>query len=430
MRSLPSPSPRRTCGRCLGNGRRAVLKALLGLALVAIAGWMPAQRLFEVSSVEAVVNARLVTVRAPINGDRPARRSQPRGRRIDRGRRAAGDGRRTRGSTQAAPMSPSNSSAMPRRNGRRCLQSWRTRKPSAMPCARSLRVFRDNRIRQIEAELAEGDARIASAAAEQHRADAIRATSRACSPGKARWPPPRWTTPTATRSLRRPRSMRPQASRAVLAVELAALKSGGYLGDDYNDQPRSAQRIDELDQSIAAIEADIARLEPADWPQAVGIARARSSARHWPAKLRWPHRSAVRSGKSCTASWRTGRRRAGTLQPAELLGCDRHGNGQRSRLQQPQRRDARNLHLSRRRRRDGRQGGAVERRCLGIVQFCHHPIRLDQGGLPGRGIRRWPAAWRFMPGRPHGPCGLPVGELIARARDGDALDEPDELRAA
>ena len=45
-----------------------LIKSALGLALVAAVGWMPAQRLFQVSSVEAVVNARLVTVRSPING--------------------------------------------------------------------------------------------------------------------------------------------------------------------------------------------------------------------------------------------------------------------------------------------------------------------------------------------------------------------------
>src|SRR5271168_3070106 len=48
-------------------GRRAI-KSALGLGLVIIAGVGPVQRLLEFSSVEAVVNARLVSLRAPIDG--------------------------------------------------------------------------------------------------------------------------------------------------------------------------------------------------------------------------------------------------------------------------------------------------------------------------------------------------------------------------
>src|SRR5262249_41487619 len=43
-------------------------KSALGLGIVIIAGVGPVQRLLELSSVEAVVNARLVTLRAPIDG--------------------------------------------------------------------------------------------------------------------------------------------------------------------------------------------------------------------------------------------------------------------------------------------------------------------------------------------------------------------------
>ena len=48
-------------------GWRAV-KSVLGLLIVVIAGVGPLQRLFELSSTEAVVNARLVSLRAPIDG--------------------------------------------------------------------------------------------------------------------------------------------------------------------------------------------------------------------------------------------------------------------------------------------------------------------------------------------------------------------------
>src|SRR5260370_10188277 len=62
----PEPAARsRFLPRVLG-GR--LLKAVLGLALVVFFGWMPLQALLVASSVEAVVNSRIVTVRSPIDG--------------------------------------------------------------------------------------------------------------------------------------------------------------------------------------------------------------------------------------------------------------------------------------------------------------------------------------------------------------------------
>ena len=46
-----------------------VAKSVLAVAIVVIVGWFPVQRFLEVSSTEAVVNARLVTVRSPIDGE-------------------------------------------------------------------------------------------------------------------------------------------------------------------------------------------------------------------------------------------------------------------------------------------------------------------------------------------------------------------------
>jgi multidrug resistance efflux pump len=50
-----------------------------------------------------------------------------------------------------------------------------------------------------------------------------------------------------------------QARKAALAVERDALNSGTFLGDDYNDQPRSAQQLEEIAQQIASIEAETER---------------------------------------------------------------------------------------------------------------------------------------------------------------------------
>ena len=234
------------------------LKALLGLALVAVAGWMPAQRLFEVSSVEAVVNARLVTVRAPINGI-----VQLDGRNLGVG--DAIDVGAPLVTVKNPRVDTSRANVAREQLGdaeeeRKALSSKLENTKAIRDALRSqLAVFRDNRMRQIEAELAEADARIASAAAEQHRADAIRQRHEKLAE-KGTMAAAAMDDADRDVLVAKANVDEAKAGRAVLAVELAALKNGGYLGDDYNDQPRSAQRIDELDQSIAAIEADIARL--------------------------------------------------------------------------------------------------------------------------------------------------------------------------
>ena len=56
----PAAQPNRTPAR--------ILKALAGIAIIAVFGWLPLQALWQTSSVEAVVNSRLVTLRAPIDG--------------------------------------------------------------------------------------------------------------------------------------------------------------------------------------------------------------------------------------------------------------------------------------------------------------------------------------------------------------------------
>ncbi len=48
---------------------RRVLKIAAGLAIVAVFGWLPLRAIWQTSSVEAVVNARLVTLRSPIDGE-------------------------------------------------------------------------------------------------------------------------------------------------------------------------------------------------------------------------------------------------------------------------------------------------------------------------------------------------------------------------
>ena len=47
---------------------RRVMKAAAGIAIVAVFGWLPLKAFLQTSSVEAVVNSSLVTLRSPIDG--------------------------------------------------------------------------------------------------------------------------------------------------------------------------------------------------------------------------------------------------------------------------------------------------------------------------------------------------------------------------
>ena len=218
-----------------------------------------------------------------------------------------------------------------------------------------------------------------------------------------------------------------EASRAVLAVELAALKNGSYLGDDYNDQPRSAQRIDELDQSDCGARGRHCPPQPADRAAASPHCRDRRSAGAGQRGAPWPHRSAVRVWEVLTAARRTGGSWTATFQPAELLRTRLSRPGQRGRLQQPQRRHARDLHLSRRRRGDGRQGGATERRCLGIVELRHHARPPRPRSPIGSRYRLDGLASERLHARSAARAASSSSRRTDRdiARDGDTQDEPD-----
>ena len=55
--------------RRIARNHRRVAKTLIGLAVVVAVGWLPVRTLLQTTSIEAVINARLITLRAPIEGE-------------------------------------------------------------------------------------------------------------------------------------------------------------------------------------------------------------------------------------------------------------------------------------------------------------------------------------------------------------------------
>lgn len=252
-----------------------LIKTALGIALVVAVGWMPAQRLFQVSSVEALVNARLVTLRAPINGI------------VSEGAGAllVGD--------PVSPGKPILAVANPRidrsilneaidrlqqaRDERRG-QAVRLEAQERMrdSLVKRIAAFRGNRLRLIEARVGEADARLASATAVEARADStLRRHMELTGRG--------FLSPAALEDARRDRDVaragtrEAHARKAALVVEADALRDGDFFGDNYNDEPQSAHRLDEVEQSMATLQGEIALQDQRVESASAAVQRARDA---------------------------------------------------------------------------------------------------------------------------------------------------------
>jgi multidrug resistance efflux pump len=236
-----------------------LMKSVLGLVLLVIAGWMPAQRLLQVSSVEAVVNARLVEIRAPISGvvsfgtsaiavgetvDKGGNLASIENPRVDRVRIDNAEDRLDEARETRAAL-------VQKRSGLEILSG---------DLSSRLEAFRNNRIQQISANIAETDARIASAIATKEYAETVRrrqASLRSNGIASAA------AIGEAVRDAKVADAARAEAEaeRTGLTVELEALKSGSYVGDSYNDLPRSAQQLEDVRSAISGLDAEISLYE-------------------------------------------------------------------------------------------------------------------------------------------------------------------------
>jgi multidrug resistance efflux pump len=234
---------------------RKLLKSALGLAVVIVVGWGPAQRLMQTTSVEAIVNARLVTLRTPIEG-----RVAPALAKLAIG-------------ASVAPGTPLLRVVNPRADRsrldelRRLIERLDHERPvlvAKLESARMLRaefvaqtrLFQEGRIRQLEARIAEIRSEIAVATARREEAaDVLQRTEALAAKGFQ-----------TRASLNRARREQEIAEQLIIAaqqrdraaqVELEAARAGTFVGDSYNDRPRSSQRADELQQQVAELSAEL-----------------------------------------------------------------------------------------------------------------------------------------------------------------------------
>lgn len=238
---------------------KRILKALAGVAIIAVFGWLPLQALWQTSSVEAVVNSRLVTLRAPIDGQvtsavKPASSegTVEQGTVILRIVNSRGDRVRLDDLRRQRAKLENERPAVAAK-----LASAQT---AQKDLARQAARFRDGRIRQLEARIAESESAIDALVA--RREEATAAVERAGSLVRSG--------SVSTVELGRLTREQTIAQRTELAarkrldatrVELEAASDGTFLGDSYNDRPSSVQREEEMRQRAETLTADLAQLD-------------------------------------------------------------------------------------------------------------------------------------------------------------------------
>ena len=226
------------------------------MLIVAVFGWIPLQTVLQSSSVQAVINSRVVTLRAPIDGEVSApdaalleAKVVPHGTLVLRIVNPRADrGRLDELRRQLARLESEQPALLAK-----LISAEAAQKDLAQQASR----FTQGRIRQLEARIAELRSLIEVAGARKEEAAA--AVERAASLSRS-------GSVSAVESARlaRERTIAEQteigARRRLDAseVELTAAREGTFLGDSYNDRPSSVQREEEMRQRLDQLNADLA----------------------------------------------------------------------------------------------------------------------------------------------------------------------------
>ncbi len=232
-----------------------IIKAAVGLAILAAFGWMPVRTLLQASSVEAIVNSRVVTVRAPIEGDVVATSTDlastgvlAANRELLRIVNVRADRLRLDGLEDRLAQQKILHAALQAK-----IASTRQAYDEVV---RYLARFALGRTEQLEARAAQLQSEVAAARA--RTAVAAAAAGRALKLGRS--------DALSTAEVERLIEEKTIAEQTEISTERAldatnaelnAARDGTFLGDGANDRPSSAQRSDELLQRLNELTADL-----------------------------------------------------------------------------------------------------------------------------------------------------------------------------
>ena len=231
------------------------IKSALALAALVLFGWFPAQRLLSTTSAEAVVNARVITLRAPIEGEVSSRIQG-----FEIGARFA-SGQEILSITNLRSDRANLSHLRRQRDQSQTqLNALEVRRSVLLERKKLLTVqqdrFREGRIVQVTKRLSELDTEIAAQTAR------LLAASRALDRGKVLDKAGFMARSGFDQVVRDEQVAKSNLAglrerHKGMTVELEAARSGTYVGDSYNDTPQSAQRILDVELEISDIGARI-----------------------------------------------------------------------------------------------------------------------------------------------------------------------------
>lgn len=259
-RENPSPSdtPKTDAGivhPALEVKSSTIVKSCIAIVLAVGLGWLPVQRLLATTSAEAVVNARVITLRAPIEGEVSLAKA---GTEIGSTFTTAQDILTIRNPrTDFTHLTNLRRSRAQLQTSIAALESKHTLLTTNLDeLSAQQERFRVGRVEQIEQRVAETDAEIASAkaryttvAAALTRASSLRRTDAVSQAFLDKAVQEESVAKDTVRGL--------IERRKGMLVELRAAKAGTYIGDSYNDTPQSAQRKMEIGLELADVRARV-----------------------------------------------------------------------------------------------------------------------------------------------------------------------------
>jgi multidrug resistance efflux pump len=247
----PIPSPKR--GSFVAQYGWRALKSVLGIGVVVVAGVGPVQRLLEFSSVEAVANARLVSLRAPIDGRiedfAPTIGAvTPRGRLLLHISNNRADRTRLDDLQRQVDQTEVELPTIAKRLTRL--------KELHEQVSQQARAFQAGRIRELEERMMDLKAQASATEASEFEAASTLARTKALAATG-------YQTTVAVERAERDAKVATQNQKSLnhrlfaSVVELEAARRGEYVGDSYNDRPSSLQHADDLSVRIAEAEAEL-----------------------------------------------------------------------------------------------------------------------------------------------------------------------------
>jgi multidrug resistance efflux pump len=234
---------------------RRVIKAAVGLLLLVVLGWMPVRALLQTTSTEAVVNARLISLRAPIEGEiEQAPMGVNIGSELIPGQTVLRIVNSRADRSRLADLRRLIDQLSNDREGIRARIAELTTLHNDL--SNQVRIFQDGRLRQLTERAAE--LRSELAAARINRDTAAKALARV-EPMVGSGSITAATLEKYTREARVTAEtyLTVEHRLAALDVELQAARQGTFIGDSYNDRPRSSQRVDEVSQRLGELNADL-----------------------------------------------------------------------------------------------------------------------------------------------------------------------------